>query len=52
MSRLHWNVELASFELKAKEALVAVVVVGGPDVMVVSGGVASPGGGVVFTVHV
>ena len=51
-SRLHWNVELASLELKAKEALVDVVDAGGPDVMVVSGAVVSPDGGAVLTVHV
>lgn len=51
-SRLHWNVELASLEVKAKEALVDVDVAGGPDVIVVSGGVVSAGGAVVCTVHV
>ena len=51
-SRLHWNVELASLEVNAKEGLVDVDVAGGPDVIVVSGGVVSPAGGVVPTVHV
>ena len=50
-SRLHWNVELASLEANVKEALVDVEVAGGPDVIVVSGGVVSPAGGVVSTVH-
>jgi hypothetical protein len=43
---------LASLEANAKEALVDVDVAGGPDVIVVSGGVVSPAGGVVSTVHV
>ena len=51
-SRLHWNVEFASLEVNEKEPLVDVVVSGGPDVIVVSGGVVSPAGGVVATVHV
>lgn len=51
-SRLHWKVEFASLEVNAKEALVDVVVAGGPEVIVVSGGVVSDGGGVVPTVHV
>jgi hypothetical protein len=41
-SRLHWNVEFASLEVNAKEALVDVDVAGGPDVIVVSGAVVSP----------
>ena len=43
-SRLHWNVEPASVEVNSKEALVDVDVdaSGGPDVIVVSGGVVSP----------
>ena len=51
-SRLHWNVELGSLEVNAKDALFDVDVAGGPDVIVVSGGVVSPAGGVVSTVHV
>ena len=50
--RAHWNVELASLEVNAKEALVDVDVTVGPDVIVVSGGEVSPAGGVVSTVHV
>jgi hypothetical protein len=50
--RLHWNVEFASLEVNEKEALVDVDDAGGPDVIVVSGGVVSPTGGVVATVHV
>ena len=50
--RLHWKVEVASLEVNAKEALADVDVAGGPDVIVVSGGVVSPAGGAVSTVHV
>jgi hypothetical protein len=50
-SRLHWNVEFASLEVNAKEAMVDVDVAGGPDVIDVSGGVVSPAGGVVSTVY-
>lgn len=40
-SRLHWNVEPASLELKLKLAEVELVTAGGADVIVVSGGAVS-----------
>ena len=42
-SRAHWNVP-ASFDEKVNVALVLVVVEGGPESIVVSGGVVSSGG--------
>ena len=52
LSRLHWNVEPASLELKANEALLVVIVPEGPPSSVVSGAVVSAGGaGVVSTVN-
>jgi hypothetical protein len=49
-SRAHWKVEPASFDENANVALVLVVVEGGPESIVVSGGVVS--GGPEPTVHV
>ena len=49
-SRAHWKVEPASLEENVNVALVLVVVEGGPELIVVSGGVVS--GGPEPTVHV
>ena len=40
-SRLHWNVDPASLEVKVKAAPVLLLGLGGPEVTVVSGGVRS-----------
>jgi hypothetical protein len=50
-SSLHWKLEPLSLELKPMLALVAVVVVAGPEPIVVSGAVVSAGGVAVETVQ-
>jgi len=50
-SSLHWKVELLSVAEKEKLAVVAVVVAAGPELIVVSGAVASAGGAGACTVQ-